>query len=108
VRVKLFLTGKPIGRQILWALLAFGTMMAPWTILRNKYSFQHYYLPPYSYALLALGGIGAYFERKRPRTILVLVSLALAVAIFYAPVWGEFSLKEFGGNLRLVFPGWRP
>jgi dolichyl-phosphate-mannose-protein mannosyltransferase len=108
VRVKLFLTGKPIGRQILWALLAFATMMAPWTILRNKYSFQHYYLPPYSYALIALGGIGAYFERRRPRTILVLVGLALAVAIFYAPVWGEFSLKEFGGNLRLVFPGWRP
>jgi dolichyl-phosphate-mannose--protein O-mannosyl transferase len=107
-RVKEFLAGKPIGRQILMVLLGWFALFVPWTILRNKYSFQHYYLPCYAFALVTLGGIAAYFERKLPRTILVLVGLALLVAIWFVPIWGEFSMREYAANRRLIPPGWRP
>jgi dolichyl-phosphate-mannose--protein O-mannosyl transferase len=83
-------------------------MIAPWTILRNKYSFTHYYLPAYAFALLTLGGLLAFSERKRPKTVLVFVALALVVAIYFAPIWGEFSMREYAANRRLIPPGWRP
>jgi hypothetical protein len=55
-----------------------------------------------------LGGLLAYFERKRPRAVLIFVALALIVAIYFAPIWGEFSMREFAANRRLIPPGWRP
>jgi dolichyl-phosphate-mannose--protein O-mannosyl transferase len=107
-RTKEFLLGKPVGKPILLVLMAFAAMLVPWTILRNKYSFTHYYLPSYGFALLMLGGLLAYFERKRPRAVLIFVALALIVAIYFAPIWGEFSMREFAANRRLIPPGWRP
>jgi hypothetical protein len=29
------------------------------------------------------------------------------MAIFFAPVWGEFPLTPWAANLRLWFPTWR-
>jgi dolichyl-phosphate-mannose--protein O-mannosyl transferase len=107
-RMKEFLVGKAIGKPILLTLSGWAAMLAPWTILRNKYSFTHYYLPCYAFALLSLGGLVAFLERKRPRTVLVFVGLALAMAIWFAPIWGEFSMREYAANRRLIFPGWRP
>jgi len=107
-RMKELLVGKPVGKPALLTLFGWAAMLAPWTILRNKYSFSHYYLPSYAFALLTLGGIVAALERRRPRTVLIFVSVALAVAIFYAPVWGEFSIREPAANLRLILPTWRP
>jgi dolichyl-phosphate-mannose--protein O-mannosyl transferase len=106
--MKEFLVGKAIGKPILLTLAGWAAMLAPWTILRNKYSFTHYYLPCYAFALLSLGGLMAFLERKRPRTVLVFVGLALAMAIWFAPIWGEFSMREYAANRRLIFPGWRP
>jgi hypothetical protein len=40
--------------------------------------------------------------------VLVFVGLALAMAIWFAPIWGEFSMREYAANRRLIFPGWRP
>ena len=107
-RMKEFLVGKPIGKPILLTLLGWAALLAPWTVLRNKFSFTHYYLPSYGFALLTLAGLLAYFERKRPRTVLVFVGLALLVAIFFAPVWGEFAMKNYAVNRRLLPPTWRP
>ena len=107
-RLKNFLVGKPIGKPILLTLLGWAAMLVPWAILRNKYSFLHYYLPSYAFALLMLGGLVAAIERKRPRTVLVFVALALVVAIYLAPIWGEFSMREYAVNRRLIPPGWRP
>jgi dolichyl-phosphate-mannose--protein O-mannosyl transferase len=107
-RMKEFLVGKPVGKPILLTLLGWAAMIAPWTILRNKYSFTHYYLPAYAFALLTLGGLLAFSERKRPKTVLVFVALALVVAIYFAPIWGEFSMREYAANRRLIPPGWRP
>ncbi len=103
-----FLVGKPVGKPILLTLLGWAALLAPWTILRNKFSFTHYYLPSYGFALLMLGGLVAYSERKRPKTVLLFVALALVVAIYFAPVWGEFSIREQVANRRLIPPGWRP
>jgi len=89
-------------------MVGWVAMMAPWTILRNKYSFHHYYLPPYAFGLLTLGGLAAYFERKRPKYVLIFVSLAFVLFVYLAPIWGEFSIRESAANLRLVAPGWRP
>lgn len=107
-RLKNFLVGKPLGKPILLTLLGWAAMLVPWAILRNKYSFLHYYLPSYAFALLTLGGLVAAIERKRPRTVLVFVALALVVAIYFAPIWGEFSMREYAVNRRLIPPGWRP
>ena len=108
VRMKEFLVGKSVGKPVLLMLLGWAAMLAPWTILRNKYSFTHYYLPSWGFALLMLGGLAAFFERKRPRTVLVFVGLALVVAIYFAPIWGEFSIREHAVNRRLIPPTWRP
>ena len=107
-RMRDFLVGKPVGKPILLTLLGWAALLAPWTILRNKFSFTHYYLPSYGFALLMLGGLVAYSERKRPKTVLLFVALALVVAIYFAPVWGEFSIREQVANRRLIPPGWRP
>jgi dolichyl-phosphate-mannose-protein mannosyltransferase len=107
-RLKNFLVGKPIGKPILLTLLGWAAMLVPWAILRNKYSFLHYYLPSYAFALLTLGGLVAAIERKRPRTVLIFVALALVVAIYFAPIWGEFSIREHAVNRRLIPPAWRP
>jgi len=107
-RTKEFLVGKSVGKPALLTLFGWAAMLAPWTILRNKYSFSHYYLPSYAFALLTLGGLAAFVERKRPRTMLVFVSVALVVAIYFAPVWGELSMRESAANLRLIPPTWRP
>jgi len=107
-RAKDFLVGKPVGKPILLTLLGWLSLLAPWMILRNRYSFQHYYLPPYGFGLLSLGGLAAYLERKRPKMILVFVGLVLAMAVFFAPIWGEIPIRESAANWRLIFPGWRP
>jgi dolichyl-phosphate-mannose--protein O-mannosyl transferase len=107
-RAKEFLVGKFVGRAAVLVMVGWVAMMAPWTILRNKYSFQHYYLPPYAFGLLTLGGLAAYFERRRPKYVMIFVALALLMFIYLAPIWGEFSIKEGYANKMLVFPGWRP
>jgi dolichyl-phosphate-mannose--protein O-mannosyl transferase len=107
-RLKNFLVGKPVGKPILLTLLGWAALLVPWAILRNKYSFLHYYLPSYGFALLTLGGLMAFIERKRPRTVLIFVGLALVVAIYFAPIWGEFSIREYAVNRRLIPPTWRP
>ena len=107
-RLRDFLVGKPVGKPTLLMLLGWAAMLAPWSIVRNKFSFTHYYLPSYGFALLMLGGLVAYAERKWPRAVLVFISLALVMAIYLAPIWGEFSIRERWVNRLLLPPTWRP
>jgi hypothetical protein len=55
-----------------------------------------------------LAGLLSSLEKRFPRTVSVYVGLALAVSVFYAPVWGEFVMSEPAANLRLIFHNWRP
>jgi dolichyl-phosphate-mannose-protein mannosyltransferase len=92
------------------ALLALGwfALLAPWIVGRGTYVFWYHYLPSYGFGLILLGGLAARVERRAPRAIAVFVGLALGVAIYFAPVWGEFPLGDAVANRRLIFLPWRP
>ncbi len=98
----------PLAKPVGILLLGWATMIAPWTTLRTQYSFLHYYLPSYGFALLLLGGLMARLERTRPRHVLVFVGLVVAVAAYFAPVWCEFPMAEASAFHRLILPKWRP
>jgi dolichyl-phosphate-mannose--protein O-mannosyl transferase len=100
----------PTMRGVLLMLVGWFAFMAPWLATRStrgNYTFSHYYLPCYAFLLVMLGGLAAHLERKYPKVITTYVGLVLAMAIFFAPVWGEFSLSATATNMRLWFPTWR-
>jgi dolichyl-phosphate-mannose-protein mannosyltransferase len=100
----------PTMRGVLLMLVGWFAFMAPWLATRStrgNYTFSHYYLPCYAFLLVMLGGLAAHLERKYPKVITTYVGLVLVMAIFFAPVWGEFSLSATATNMRLWFPAWR-
>lgn len=100
----------PTMRGVLLMLVGWFAFMAPWLATRStrgNYTFSHYYLPCYAFLLVMLGGLAARLERSYPKVITVYVGLVLAMAIFFAPVWGELALSAKAANLRLWFPSWR-
>jgi dolichyl-phosphate-mannose-protein mannosyltransferase len=105
------LMGSHTTRGILIMLLGWFSFMAPWLATRGtrgNYTFSHYYLPCYAFLLVMLAGMAAHLERKYPRLIMGYIGFALAISLFYAPVWGEFAMTTTAANLRLWFPKWRP
>jgi len=54
-----------------------------------------------------LGGIAAHLERKHGKVIAGYIGLALAMALFFAPVWGELAISTVDARHRLWFPNWR-
>ncbi|HVZ71175.1 MAG TPA: phospholipid carrier-dependent glycosyltransferase [Polyangia bacterium] len=83
-------------------------LMAPWILGRGTYTFWYHYLPPYGLALVLVAGTIAHLERRFERDVATYVLVALALLIFFAPVWGEFRISEGSANDRLIFPGWKP
>ncbi len=92
------------------ALLAVAwlALLAPWTVGRGGYVFMYHYLPSYAFGLVLLAGLLARLERHRPLLVAAFVGLALALAIFFAPVWGEFPLTDSAAYRRLIPVPWRP
>ena len=91
-------------------LVGWFSFMAPWLATRStrgNYTFSHYYLPCYAYLLVMLGGIAAHLERKHGKVIAGYIGLALAMALFFAPVWGELAITTTSSHHRLWFPNWR-
>ena len=110
-RYWLMILDAPTMRGVLLMLVGWFAFMAPWLATRStrgNYTFSHYYLPCYAFLLVMLGGLAANLERKYPKVITTYVAVALAMAIFFAPVWGEFPLSTTAANMRLWFPKWRP
>ncbi|HEX7598367.1 MAG TPA: phospholipid carrier-dependent glycosyltransferase [Polyangia bacterium] len=91
-------------------LLALGwfALIILWAVTHGDHVFFYHYQHSYSFALVLLAGYVATQERRRPEAVLAFVALAVVVAIYYAPVWGEFSLTELQANRRLLFLPWRP
>jgi dolichyl-phosphate-mannose-protein mannosyltransferase len=90
-------------------------LAAGWVALQSlfmvsmgKHSFFYHYLSPYAFAIILLAGVVAKLERRWPRAVLAFVILAIVVAIYFVPVWGEFSLTLPEANRRLIFLPWRP
>ena len=111
--------GAPTTRGALLMMLGWFSFMAPWLATRStrgNYTFSHYYLPCYAFLLVMLAGFAAHLEKKHGRLIVGYIGLALAVSIFYAPVWGEFSHQHRGRQSPAVVrdlatvargcPGW--
>jgi len=95
-------------RNELLAALAWFALLSPWVVGRGTYTFSYHYLPSYAFALVLLAGVAARIERKRSQGVQAYVLLSLAAFVFFAPVWGEFSITEQAANRRLIFPTWRP
>jgi dolichyl-phosphate-mannose--protein O-mannosyl transferase len=98
-------------RGVLLMLVGWFAFMAPWLATRGtrgNYTFHHYYLPCYAFLLVMLGGIAAHLEKKHAKFVMGYIGVALAISLFYAPVWGEFSLSTAAASYRLWFPTWRP
>jgi dolichyl-phosphate-mannose-protein mannosyltransferase len=105
------LIGAPTTRGVFLMLVGWFAFMAPWLATRStrgNYTFSHYYLPCYAYLLVLLAGLAARIERTRPKLIAGYIGLALAMSLYFAPVWGEFAISTSTANLRLWFPTWRP
>jgi dolichyl-phosphate-mannose--protein O-mannosyl transferase len=102
--------GMPTTRGALLMLLGWFSFMSPWLATRGtrgNYTFSHYYLPCYAFLLVMLAGFAAQLEKKHGKVIVGYIGLALAVSLFYAPVWGEFALSTAAASHRLWFAAWR-
>jgi dolichyl-phosphate-mannose--protein O-mannosyl transferase len=98
-------------RGVMLMLVGWFAFMAPWLATRGtrgNYTFHHYYLPCYAFLLVMLGGIAAHLEKKHAKLVMGYIGVALAISLFYAPVWGEVSLSTAAASYRLWFPTWRP
>jgi dolichyl-phosphate-mannose-protein mannosyltransferase len=103
--------GSHTTRGVLLMLLGWFMFMAPWLATRGtrgNYTFHHYYLPCYAFLLVMLAGLAAHLERRYPKAVAIYIGIALAISLFYAPVWGEISMSTSAANYRLWFPKWRP
>ena len=92
------------------ALLTIGwlALLAPWIVGRGAGTYMYHYLPCYGFALTLVAGVAAKLERRFPRALLLYVIVALSIAVFFAPVWGEIRLPESLANQRLMFAPWQP
>ena len=110
-RYWLNLLGNNTTRGVLVMLVGWFAFMAPWLATRStrgNYTFSHYYLPCYAFLLVMIAGMAAHLERKHGKVIAGYVGLALAMSLFFAPVWGEFAISTAAANHRLWFHAWRP
>ena len=109
-RYWLLILGSATTRGVMVMLVGWFAFMAPWLATRStrgNYTFSHYYLPCYAYLLVMLGGIAAHLEHKHGKVIASYIGLALAMALFFAPVWGEFPITVASSHHRLWFHNWR-
>jgi len=110
-RYWLRLVDLPTTKAGLVMVLGWCAFLAPWIATassRGNYTFHHYYLPCYAFALVMLAGFVALWERKWPVWVAGFVGVAFVVSAYYAPVWGEFSLTVADANRRLWFHNWQP
>lgn len=98
----------PVMRAALLLTIGWLALLAPWIVGRGSYTFMYHYLPSYGFALTLVAGAAAHLEQRFPRAMLLYVGAALAIGIFFAPVWAELPLAESVANHRLMFVPWQP
>jgi hypothetical protein len=88
---------------ILWA--SWLSMLLLW--MSGKIStYWYHYLYAWGFALALLAGVVARLDRRFPKATLGFVVVALAVAIYFAPVWAELPISVAAAHRRLIFPLW--
>jgi dolichyl-phosphate-mannose-protein mannosyltransferase len=98
----------PVMRAATLLTIGWLALLAPWMVGRGSYTFMYHYLPSYGFALALVAGAAAHLEQRFPRAVSIYVGLALAIGVFFAPVWAEFPLAESVANYRLMFLPWQP
>lgn len=94
------------GRGSLVLLVGWLSFLAPWMLSRRD-PYIYHYLPCYFFAVVALASMVAWVAERRRALGLLGVVLALVVAGFYAPVWGQLPVTHAGLHARLPFARWR-
>ncbi|MGC4094313.1 MAG: phospholipid carrier-dependent glycosyltransferase [Polyangiaceae bacterium] len=90
------------------AAFAWFALLSPWIVGRGNYTFMYHYLPSYAFALVLLAGVVARLERTHAEPVCAFVVLAALCFVYFAPVWGDFSITEAAANRRLLWKSWRP
>ena len=96
------------SKAVLVLATGWMSLMMLFAVSMGKHSFFYHYQPSYGFAIVLLAGLIGRAEQCWPRGVLVFVAVALIVAIYLAPVWGEFALTLKEANRRLIFLSWRP
>ncbi len=108
VRRTLALIDREFLQRCLLLCLGWLALLLPWMVGRGQFTFIYHYLPSYGFALLLVAGVLAELELERPRLVLAFFLLATLVAVYYLPVWAEFSLSHGAMKRRLPFHSWQP
>lgn len=87
---------------LLWTAVA---LIVQW-ILSNRESYLWHYMGTYSVGLILLAGTLGPLWRERPQRVVIVSAVALAVGIFYSPVWAYGVLSIPAAHWRLFVPGW--
>jgi dolichyl-phosphate-mannose--protein O-mannosyl transferase len=95
-------------KAVLVLATGWAALMMLFVVSMGKHSFFYHYMPSYGFAIVLLAGVVAKLERRWPRAVLGFVALAVLMAIYFTPVWGEFPLTLAEANRRLIFLPWRP
>ena len=95
-------------KAVLVLAMGWAALMMLFVVSMGKHSFFYHYMPSYGFAMVLLAGVAAKLERRFPQAVLVFVALAVLMALYFTPVWGEFSLTLAEANRRLIFLPWRP
>jgi dolichyl-phosphate-mannose--protein O-mannosyl transferase len=74
------------ARSLLFALVAYWSLLAPW-ILTRRDSYLYHYLPSYLIALVLLSGVLGEVMRVRRRAVLALLAGIVLLSAWYAPRW---------------------
>jgi len=94
--------------RALLLVLGWLALLSPWMVARGRFTFMYHYLPSYGFALMLVAGCLAALERARPKAVFVTFAAALGVALYFAPVWAEFTVSYGTANMRLLFDPWKP
>lgn len=95
-------------RAALVLAAGWAALQALFVVSMGKHTFFYHYLSPYAFALVLLAGVVAKLEPRWPRAVSAFVALSVLVALYFAPVWGEFPLTAQEAHRRLIFLPWRP
>jgi dolichyl-phosphate-mannose--protein O-mannosyl transferase len=76
-------------------------------IITNRESYIWHYMGTYSLGLVLLAGMIDVRFADRPQLIGVGLLAAMAVSVFYSPVWTNGLLSWFEVSLRLFLPRWQ-
>jgi dolichyl-phosphate-mannose-protein mannosyltransferase len=96
----------PFVRQEALILITAFALIVQWTVT-NRESYIWHYMGTYGLGLALLAGIIDRETAQRPRAAGVALLAAMAVSVFYAPVWTNELLSNTAASWRLFLPRWR-